>query len=98
MSPAPNPEAIRPGCGCAVSRPAGSSPAPSSVTADDLSRGLGLAWHPPAALRARVLARLFPDTPGSTGPWTTPLWATGRAELDGRPRLATWRWDGTVRA
>lgn len=68
------------------------------VHTHDLTRGLGLAWNPPAGLCARVLARLFPDVPESTAPWTTLLWATGRAELPGHPRLTTWRWDGTPRA
>ncbi|WP_406400888.1 hypothetical protein [Streptomyces uncialis] len=68
------------------------------VHTHDLAQGIGLDWNPPADLCARVLARLFPDAPAATDPWTTLLWATGRAELDGRPRLATWRWDGTVRA
>ncbi|GAA5020646.1 DinB family protein [Streptomyces siamensis] len=68
------------------------------VHTHDLAQGLGLAWNPPAELCSRVLARLFPDAPSSTDPWPTLLWATGRAELPGRPRLTAWRWDGTVRA
>jgi hypothetical protein len=68
------------------------------VHTHDLAQGLGLSWSPPAGLCARVLARLFPDAPGSRDPWLTLLWATGRAELPGRPRLTTWRWDGTPRA
>ncbi|MEV7169749.1 maleylpyruvate isomerase N-terminal domain-containing protein [Streptomyces sp. NPDC093224] len=69
------------------------------VHTHDLAAGLGLAWSPPSDLCSRVLARLFPDAPSSTAPWPTLLWATGRAELPGgRPRLTTWRWDGTPRA
>jgi hypothetical protein len=68
------------------------------VHTHDLAQGLGLAWDPPAELCARVLARLFPDAPASTPPWPTLLWATGRGVLPGRPRLTSWRWDGTVRA
>ncbi|MYS92415.1 MULTISPECIES: maleylpyruvate isomerase N-terminal domain-containing protein [Streptomyces] len=68
------------------------------VHTHDLAQGLGLAWDPPADLCSRVLARLFPDAPSSTDPWPTLLWATGRAELQERPRLTTWRWDGTPRA
>ncbi|BFV55290.1 hypothetical protein KCMC57_up03940 [Kitasatospora sp. CMC57] len=64
------------------------------VHAHDLSEGLGLAWNPPADLCARVLARLFPDSPTDTDPWPTLLWSTGRAELPGRPRLTGWRWNG----
>ncbi|MGN9844744.1 hypothetical protein ACTMTI_42110 [Nonomuraea sp. H19] len=62
------------------------------VHTHDLAEGLGLAWTPPADLCARVLARLFPDAPRETDPWATLLWATGRAELPGRPRLTSWRW------
>ncbi|MET7848994.1 hypothetical protein ABZT48_12330 [Streptomyces avermitilis] len=68
------------------------------VHTHDLAEGLGLSWTPPADLCARVLARLFPHAPASTDPWPTLLWATGRAELPGHPRLTTWRWDGTPRA
>ncbi|OKK13131.1 hypothetical protein AMK16_31905 [Streptomyces sp. CB00455] len=67
------------------------------VHTHDLAQGLGLAWNPPADLCSRVLARLFPDAPSSTDPWSTLLWATGRAELPGRPRPTAWRWDGTPR-
>ncbi|MDX3762560.1 MULTISPECIES: maleylpyruvate isomerase N-terminal domain-containing protein [Streptomyces] len=68
------------------------------VHTHDLAQGLGLTWSPPADLCSRVLARLFPDAPLSTDPWLTLLWATGRAELPGHPRLTTWCWDGTPRA
>jgi hypothetical protein len=64
------------------------------VHTQDLAEGLGLSWAPPADLCARVLSRLFPDAPATTDPWLTLLWATGRAELPGRPRLTTWRWYG----
>lgn len=67
------------------------------VHTHDLAQGLGFAWNPPADLCSRVLARLFPDAPESTDPWPALLWATGRDELPGRPRLTTWRWDGTPR-
>jgi hypothetical protein len=68
------------------------------VHAHDLAEGLGLAWDPPGDLCSRVLARLFPDAPGSTDPWPTLLWATGRAELPGHARRTTWRWYGEPRA
>ncbi|MCZ7414851.1 hypothetical protein [Streptomyces sp. WMMC897] len=64
----------------------------------DLAQGLELAWTPPAELCERVLTRLFPEAPRDTEPWPTLLWATGRAELPGRPRLTSWRWNGTPRA
>jgi hypothetical protein len=65
------------------------------VHTHDLAEGLGLVWAPPADLCSRVLARLFPDAPGTTDPWPTLLWATGRAALPGHPRRTTWRWYGT---
>ena len=64
------------------------------VHTHDLAEGLGLAWDPPGDLCSRVLTRLFPDAPGSTDPWPTLLWATGRAELPGHARRTTWRWYG----
>ncbi|SFO67755.1 maleylpyruvate isomerase N-terminal domain-containing protein [Actinomadura madurae] len=63
----------------------------------DLADGLGLLWEPPADLCARVLGRLFPEAPTDTEPWPTLLWATGRGELPGRPRLTSWRWYGSPR-
>lgn len=61
----------------------------------DLAEGLGgLSWDPPGDLCTRVLARLFPDVPTGSESWATLLWATGRAELDGRPRRTAWRWYG----
>ncbi|WP_049567254.1 hypothetical protein [Streptomyces sp. SBT349] len=69
------------------------------VHTHDLAEGLGLAaWAPPAGLCARVLARLFPEAPADGDPWRTLLWATGRADLPGRPRLTTWRWYGAPRS
>ncbi|MEU0986688.1 hypothetical protein [Streptomyces sp. NPDC005953] len=68
------------------------------VHTHDLAQGLGLAWSPPADLCSRVLDRLFPHAPGATDRWPTLLWATGRADLPGRPRPTAWRWDSTPRA
>jgi hypothetical protein len=67
------------------------------VHTHDVAAGLGLAWTPPADLCDRVLQRLFPDAPADTERWATLLWATGRGDLPGRPRLTEWRWDGTPR-
>jgi len=58
----------------------------------DVAEGLGLTWAPPADLCDRVLARFFPDAPTDADRWVTLLWATGRAELAGRPRLTEWRY------
>ncbi|WP_338699362.1 hypothetical protein V2W30_23175 [Streptomyces sp. Q6] len=68
------------------------------VHTHDLAEGLGLDWDPPAALCSRLLGRLFPQAPGGADPWRTLLWATGRAELPGRPRLTAWRSDSTPRS
>ncbi|MEU4212660.1 maleylpyruvate isomerase N-terminal domain-containing protein [Streptomyces sp. NPDC026206] len=62
------------------------------VHAHDVAAGLGVTWEPPAALCERTLARLFPDAPTGADPWPTLLWATGRTELPGHPRRASWRW------
>lgn len=67
------------------------------VHTHDVAEGLGAAWTPPADLCDRVLARLFPDAPTDTDRWPTLLWATGRTELPGHPRLTKWRWHGTPR-
>ncbi|MES9538356.1 maleylpyruvate isomerase N-terminal domain-containing protein [Actinomadura sp. NPDC000600] len=64
----------------------------------DLADGLGLPWEPPADLCARVLGRLFPGAPQDTDPWATLLWATGRGDLPGRPRVTSWRWYGSPRS
>ncbi|WP_030584503.1 hypothetical protein [Streptomyces anulatus] len=61
----------------------------------DVAEGFGLAWTPPSDLCSRVLARLFPEAPGGADPWLTLLWATGRAELPGHPRLTMWRSNST---
>ncbi|MBD0839625.1 hypothetical protein [Streptomyces sp. TRM68416] len=68
------------------------------VHTHDVAEGLGLDWTPPAALCSRALARLFPQAPQGADPWLTLLWATGRAELPGHPRLTTWRWTSTPRS
>lgn len=64
------------------------------VHTHDVTQGLGLPWEPPAGICSRVLGRLFPDAPPGAAAWTTLLWSTGRADLPGRPRPATWRWHG----
>lgn len=58
----------------------------------DITAGTDVPWTPPADLCDRVLARLFPDAPQDAGRWAVLLWATGRGELPGRPRLGDWRW------
>ncbi|MBE1534392.1 maleylpyruvate isomerase N-terminal domain-containing protein [Actinomadura algeriensis] len=67
------------------------------VHTHDLIEGLGIPYAPPTGVCARVLHRLFPDAPVDEPPWQTLLWATGRADLPGRPRVTEWRWEGTPR-
>ncbi|MFG1699275.1 hypothetical protein [Nonomuraea sp. NPDC049309] len=67
------------------------------VHVHDMAQGLGLSWTPPADVCARVLGRLFPDAPEGGDPWATLLWATGRGDLPGRPRLTRWRWHNAPR-
>ncbi|WP_406380703.1 VOC family protein [Streptomyces sp. NBC_01618] len=64
------------------------------VHTHDLAAGLGVPWTPPAGLCDRVLARLFPNAPKDADRWAVLLWATGRAELPGRPRVTSWQWHG----
>lgn len=61
----------------------------------DVAAGLGLTWSPPDDLCTAALRRLFRSAPSTTAPWPTLLWATGRADLPGRPAPESWRWDGT---
>jgi hypothetical protein len=62
----------------------------------DVSDALGVDWAPPEDLCARALARLFPSVQEKGLAWPTLLWATGRGDLPGRPRVTDWQWDGTV--
>ncbi len=64
------------------------------VHTNDIASGLGIELDPPADVVTRVLARVFPWVDGgSADPWSTLLWANGRAALDGRPRLdPNWYW------
>ncbi|MFJ9947222.1 maleylpyruvate isomerase N-terminal domain-containing protein [Kitasatospora sp. NPDC091207] len=61
----------------------------------DITLGLGLRRQPPAGLCAAVLERLFPDAPADE-PAAVLLWCTGRGELNGRPRRASWTWQAAV--
>ncbi|MER5731861.1 GNAT family N-acetyltransferase [Streptomyces sp. NPDC002138] len=63
------------------------------VHTHDVLNALGVTdWEPAEALCAAVLDRLFPHAPRANSPWRTLLWATGRDELPGLPRLTAWRW------
>jgi hypothetical protein len=55
----------------------------------DITSGLGINWYPPEAPCRAVLARLFPDAPAGD-PVRVLLWATGRGDLPGHPRVTSW--------
>ena len=57
----------------------------------DIAEGLGVTLTAPEDVCARVLGRLFPDTPATLDgldPWTVLRWATGRLDL---PRASASR-------
>ena len=57
----------------------------------DITQGLGATWRPPEPLCELVVARLLPGSP--PGPASEILlWATGRADLTGHPRVPDWVW------
>jgi len=60
------------------------------VHTGDVAEAVGVRWAPPSAVVVGVLARLFPQAPADADPVTTLRWATGRADLPGRPRPASW--------
>lgn len=69
------------------------------VHVDDIARGLGVAWEPPADICERLLTRIFPDLKvHDDGPWPTVLWACGRRELAGREPRGDWTPDVRVAA
>lgn len=61
------------------------------VHTHDIARGLGVGWRPPEALSQLVVDRLVPDAPQGRASDLL-LWATGRADLEGRPRVSEWVW------
>lgn len=65
------------------------------VHTEDLSRGLGFSWEPPAELCTRLLDHLFVNAPKGFEPWPTLLWATGRLALGKHSRQQSWRWKNT---
>ena len=57
----------------------------------DITQGLGVPWVPPRDLAEVVVTRLLPDAPQGQAPDVL-LWATGRADLEGHPRVTSWVW------
>ncbi|WP_436738224.1 GNAT family N-acetyltransferase [Streptomyces sp. BBFR102] len=63
----------------------------------DIACGLGVArWRPPSRLSQSLLAHLFPHVQPGPDPARTLLWATGRADLPGRPRVTSWHWHNAI--
>ncbi|MEU6817598.1 GNAT family N-acetyltransferase [Streptomyces sp. NPDC046860] len=62
----------------------------------DMAQGLGLPYTPPADLAESVLTWLFPHVQPGPDAWPTLLWATGRGELAGRPKVDGWRWHNNL--
>lgn len=57
----------------------------------DITEGLGVTWLPPEPLCQLVVARLFAgSSPGRAS--EVLLWATGRTDLTGHPRVGEWVW------
>jgi hypothetical protein len=61
------------------------------VHTHDITHGLGVGWRPPEPLSQLVVDRLVPDAPQERASDVL-LWATGRADLAGRPRVGEWVW------
>jgi hypothetical protein len=61
------------------------------VHTHDITQGLDVDWTPPEPLSQLVVDRLVPDAPPGPGSDVL-LWVTGRADIDGRPRVADWVW------
>jgi len=57
----------------------------------DITQGLAVAWLPPEPLSELVVARLLPDAPPGRATEVL-LWATGRTDLEGHPRVGEWVW------
>lgn len=58
----------------------------------DAGHGVGQAFVPSPKLSEATLRRLFPWAPTDKDPWTTLLWANGRADLPGHERQVGWIW------
>jgi hypothetical protein len=57
----------------------------------DITQGLGVDWRPPESLSQAVVDRLLSMPPPGRASDVL-LWATGRADLEGRPRVSEWVW------
>ena len=57
----------------------------------DITQGLGVEWRHPESLSQAVVDRLVPMPPPGRASDVL-LWATGRADLEGRPRISEWIW------
>jgi hypothetical protein len=77
------------------------------IHGDDIARGFGVPFVPPARLCRRIVNRLFPWAPGDVDAWSALRWANGRVALPEHERLGpdwAWHsaplteWDGTMPA
>jgi uncharacterized protein (TIGR03083 family) len=65
----------------------------------DIATALAAPFAPDPDLCADALARMFPEVSTDADPWQSLLWATGRADLPGRPRReGNWRWTNDLSA
>ncbi|MEU3122490.1 GNAT family N-acetyltransferase [Streptomyces albidoflavus] len=63
----------------------------------DIACGLGVErWRPPGQLSQSLLAHLFPHVQPGPDPARTLLWATGRGDLPGRPKVTAWHWHNAI--
>jgi hypothetical protein len=57
----------------------------------DITQGLAIPWLPPEPICQLVVDRLLPNPPSGQANEIL-LWATGRAVLNGQPRVKEWVW------
>jgi len=63
------------------------------IHSDDMARGFGVSFVPPAPLCRRIVDRLFPWAPADVDPWSALRWANDRIALPGHERLGPdWDW------
>ncbi len=65
------------------------------VHTHDIAHGFGVAWRPPEALSQLVVDRLLPNAPQGRASDVL-LWATGRSDLEGSPRVREWVWQAAL--
>ena len=61
----------------------------------DITQGLGVGWLPPEPLCQVVVDRLLSESPRGRASEVL-LWAAGRADLEGHPRVREWGWHAAL--